>query len=45
MSLHICAELEERRGEGEVHTLISSSYNTDYNKLGERMKEERWITY
>ena len=35
MSRHICAELEEREGEGEVHSLLSSSYNTDYNKVRE----------
>jgi len=46
MSHHICTELEgekvkEKRSWLQVYNLLSASCNTNYNKFGERIREER----
>jgi len=39
---HIYTELvgREKRSELQVYSLLSAGYNTDYSKLGERIREE-----
>ena len=48
MECHIIFMLSWRREKGrekrsalQAYSLLSAGYNTDYSKLGERMREER----